>query len=83
MKDQLIDIIAQVSGRDSSRIADQSRLSDDLGLDSLKIIEVLTRVEDCFDLRFAPDEDDIGAIFRTVDSLCASIAQKKGVFHDH
>ena len=79
MKDQLMNIIAQVSGRDISRISDQSRFSDDLGLDSINIIEILTEVEDCFDLRFAPDEDDIGAIFYTVSSLWAHIADKKGI----
>lgn len=60
--------IASALGRDPESISDSAKLFDDLALDSLGIIDLLTRLEDRFGLVVEPEElyEDV---FATVGSL--------------
>jgi acyl carrier protein len=64
IKAKLKAIIAEASGLSVDTIADSARLVEDLGLDSLAILETMVEVDYGFDVKI-PD-DTIGKI-RTVD----------------
>ncbi len=50
------DIVAGVAQVDRAAVTPDARLRDDLGLDSLAMIDVAVAAEDAFDVR-VPDED--------------------------
>ncbi|GAI72762.1 unnamed protein product [marine sediment metagenome] len=54
--DRMKKIIAKQSGIDESKITENSSFLDDLGLDSLDIIELIMVFEEEFDLEI-PDKD--------------------------
>ena len=51
--------LAEYLKRDSTTILTTQHLRDDLGLDSMAVIELLYRIEDTFDLQI-PDQDLVG-----------------------
>jgi len=57
-------------------ITDDMSLRDELGLDSLNIAMLYPDIEDAFDLRFSPLDDDLGEIFKTVGSLWRYVESK-------
>ncbi len=64
--------LSAVLNREISDLRDQSRLFEDLALDSTSVIELLMSLEDTMDLEIDPDE--LGPdVFRTVGSLSAYI----------
>ncbi|AGK97337.1 acyl carrier protein [Clostridium pasteurianum] len=56
MFEKVKDIIAEQLGLDASEITLQSSFVDDLGADSLDIVELIMALEEEFDIEF-PDED--------------------------
>ncbi|WP_026882324.1 acyl carrier protein [Clostridium akagii] len=56
MFDKIKGIIAEQLGLDASEIAMESSFVDDLGADSLDIVELIMALEEEFDIEF-PDED--------------------------
>ncbi len=50
-------VVAELSGADSSGIKDTDRLIDDLGLDSLQQMELLSRLSE--DYEIDPDLDEL------------------------
>jgi acyl carrier protein len=50
-------------------IADDTRLVEDLGLDSMEIVELQVSIEDRFDFRFRIEETDFLEVFSSVGSL--------------
>ena len=74
MKEEIKKIIAKQLRIDVSKISDDSNLLDDLGVDSLEMIEVVMALEERFGLS-VPDEDLIK--LKTVNDAAAYIESKK------
>lgn len=51
--------LAEYLKRDAASITDAHHLRDDLGLDSMAVIELLYRIEEVFDIQI-PDQDLVG-----------------------
>ena len=49
-------LIAEKLGIEEHRIHEQARLFDDLGCDSLDMVELANRIEDTFDVQLADQE---------------------------
>lgn len=54
--DKIITALAEYLKRDRATISPDHHLRDDLGLDSMAVIELLYKIEEAFDLQI-PDED--------------------------
>ncbi len=73
--------IAKVSGINSAEIADSASFVDDLGLDSLSILEIAVNVEHDFKIKKASDEElsQIRTVEDTVrfvgSRLCVEVGQ--------
>jgi acyl carrier protein len=59
VSDKIIQALAEYLKRDASSIQSNHHLRDDLGLDSMAVIEMLYRIEEVFNLQI-PDEDLVG-----------------------
>ncbi len=64
--DKVVEVIADIGGRDPEGITMESNLMDDLDLDSLDAVEIVMALEDEYSLSM-PD-DDI-AQFKTVGDI--------------
>lgn len=62
--------------RDAATIQTGHHLRDDLGLDSMAVIELLYRIEEAFDLQI-PDQDLVG--LTTVGHVVAYVEKRMGV----
>lgn len=58
--ERLISAIAEVLDLDKSTITADSRFVDDLGADSLDILEIIMGIEDEFGIQVPTDEAEIG-----------------------
>lgn len=56
MLEKIVNIIAQQLGCDPDKITEDSSVAEELGADSLDIVEILMSVEDCFGIT-VPDDD--------------------------
>ncbi len=63
----------------NSNISLDSKLRDDLNLDSVSLINFQILIEDEFDIRFNPIEDNITEIFDDITSLINYLERKKDV----
>lgn len=61
--------------RDPATIASTQHLRDDLGLDSMAVIELLYRIEEAFDLQI-PDQDLVG--LTTVGHVVTYVEKRLG-----
>ena len=59
VSDKIIQALADYLKRDAASIQTTHHLRDDLGLDSMAVIEMLYRIEEVFNLQI-PDQDLIG-----------------------
>jgi acyl carrier protein len=76
-KDQIRTLIAQIGEIELDEIGDETHLSKDLGFDSLRALELMTVLEEKFNLRI-PDEQLIR--FTSVNSLSDLVAElREGV----
>ena len=57
--DKIIQALADYLKRDAASIQSTHHLRDDLGLDSMAVIEMLYRIEEVFNLQI-PDQDLVG-----------------------
>ena len=57
--DKIIKALAEYLRRDAATIKENYHLRDDLGLDSMAVIELLYKIEETFNLQI-PDEDLVG-----------------------
>ncbi|MDR0990934.1 MAG: acyl carrier protein [Propionibacteriaceae bacterium] len=67
---QLGTIVNEVAGIEAAEIGADKTFGDDLGIDSLSMVEILYGIEDSFDLKI-PEEE--GNNFRTVGDAAAYI----------
>ena len=75
MLNKIIEIIADQLQLDREQISENTDIVDDLGADSLDIVEILMGLEDRFLIEI-PDEDVEG--MRTPGDIAAYIEKKKG-----
>ena len=71
--DKIIQALADYLKRDASTIQEAHHLRDDLGLDSMAVIELLYKIEETFDLQI-PDQDLPG--MTTVGSVAAYVGKR-------
>jgi len=69
--DQVRQIVAEIPGcfLVYNQIRPEHRLRDDLGLDSLAMVDLMVAVEDALGVYFDPIQTDLDAAFETVSSL--------------
>jgi acyl carrier protein len=67
--------LAEYLKRDSATILTTQHLRDDLGLDSMAVIELLYRIEETFDLQI-PDQDLVG--LTNVDDVINYVEKRLG-----
>jgi acyl carrier protein len=72
---QILDILKPMIPEDGPEITPQLDLIDDLGLDSLKVMEILETLEDTFDISIPIN---ILPGIRTVEDLVADIQKLTG-----
>jgi acyl carrier protein len=75
-KDEIRSLIAQIGEVDVSRVADDTHLSNDLGLDSLRALELMVALEDKFKIRVP--EEELGR-FTNVSSLAELVTELQTV----
>ena len=68
--DKIIQALAEYLKRDACTIKAAHHLRDDLGLDSMAVIELLYKIEETFDLQI-PDQDLVG--LATVGSVATYV----------
>lgn len=56
LRDRLRDIVANQLGVDQDEVVPEARILDDLGADSLDVVELVMALEESFDI-IVPDED--------------------------
>jgi acyl carrier protein len=83
VSDKIIQALADYLKRDAASIHPNHHLRDDLGLDSMAVIEMLYRIEEVFNLQI-PDEDLVGLstvehVITYVQGRVAPAAHKKSV----
>jgi acyl carrier protein len=71
LADVVRDIVAELSQTPAADIQGTDRLREDLGLDSLQSMELLSRVSETFDID--PDMEQVMAV-ETVDGVVAALA---------
>lgn len=75
----LLEILSQLAGVESSRIQDSDRLREDLGLDSLQSMELLSRVSDRYELDLeVEDVMDVQTVGDVVRELHKFMTQGSG-----
>ena len=56
LQDRLIEILHRISGADPSTIKPESRLMEDIGIDSLGFYEILIEADTCFGIRIQEEQ---------------------------
>ncbi|MBQ7821059.1 MAG: acyl carrier protein [Clostridia bacterium] len=70
----IIDIISEILNTDSALISKDTLILEDLGANSLDIIEIITEIEDCLKITIP---DDVIPGFKTVGDLSAYVESQK------
>lgn len=55
------------------QILPERKLMEDLGIDSVAMVDLMVAVEDCFDIYFDPVQTNMAEVFETIGSLAAYI----------
>lgn len=71
--EQIKKLISEHIGKDVSEINDDSNIIEDLGADSLDIVQMLITMESEFNITF--DEDEVGEL-RTVKDIAKFVEKK-------
>lgn len=74
MKEKIISLIAEKLNKKPAEITDKSRLVEDLGADSLDVVELIMSFEDEFNITL-PDEDV--AKLSTIEDIVSYIENLK------
>ena len=73
IKSKIKDAIHQVTGVDTASISDSATYADDLGLDSLAILEIAVAVENQF--KFHATDEELSSI-RTVEDTVTLVKRR-------
>ncbi len=71
--EKIVIALADYLRRDPTSIEPDHHLRDDLGLDSMAVIELLYKIEEAFDIQI-PDQDLVG--LSTVGAVCQYVEQR-------
>lgn len=71
-KDEIRQIVAQIGEVEIDKVSDETHFSNDLGIDSLRALELMVALEDKFKIRVP--EEQLGR-FTTVSSLTELVAE--------
>jgi len=74
MQEQIIEIISAQLKKDAEQITPETNIMDDLGADSLDVVELLMTIEETFGVS-VPDEDVPG--LKTIGDITAYIESHK------
>lgn len=74
MLDQVIEIIADELNVDVANIKEETRLKEDLNVDSLDVVELVMRLEETFDVSVS---DEAAAKLSTVKDIVTYIESQK------
>jgi acyl carrier protein len=74
-KEEIRGLVAQVGEVELDKISDETHLSNDLGLDSLRALELMVALEDKFKIRVP--EEQLGR-FTNVSSLTELVIELQG-----
>jgi len=74
-KDEIRTLVAQIGEVEISKISDDTHLSNELGLDSLRALELMVALEDKFKIRVP--EEELGR-FTNVSSLAELVIELQG-----
>lgn len=75
IRTDFLNIIAKLSGKPAAQLRDTDRFRDDLGFDSLKSMEAISRITDLYE--FDPDLDDLMNL-QTVGDVVEYLVRKLG-----
>lgn len=67
-------LVAEQLGVDLAEVTAQARILDDLGADSLDVVELMMSLEDAFDIE-VPDEEVEG--MRTIADIAQYVVQRR------
>ncbi|OXM43856.1 acyl carrier protein [Amycolatopsis alba] len=70
----IAEIVEQVTGLDRANVTPEKSFADDLGIDSLSMVEITVQVEDRFAVRIPDDEV---AELRTVGDAMSYVASQR------
>lgn len=73
---KVVDILVNYSGINKSQISTNSKLKDELSIDSIGIIQIILELEEYFNITI-PDDDLSEELFSTVGSIIKYVYQKK------
>ncbi len=73
IKEKVTTFLVEELEIEESKIQDQARLKEDLGIDSLEVVDVVVMVEEAFGLKMKPE--DFKQIL-TLDQFCQYIQEK-------
>jgi acyl carrier protein len=70
IRTDLLDILSKLADLDTSQVKDADRLREDLGLDSLQSMELLSRISDLYELEIeVEDVMDVQTVADVVQQL--------------
>lgn len=73
MRERIINVLSEQLGVDKSEISDESNLVNDLGADSLDVVEIIMALEKEFDLTIPDSEVDgiktVGDLVKKAEKL--------------
>lgn len=69
---EVLEVIAEMMGRAADELKPSDTLRDDLGCDSLDLVEISMRLEEQFDIE-VPDE--FGEEFNTIDQVADGVTR--------
>ena len=74
MKEKILAIVADKMRIDVDKISDDANLVDDLGANSIDVVEVIMALEEEFDVQF---DEDLAADMKTINDLVNYIENNK------
>lgn len=73
LKKELLDIICEVTGIDRSRVEGHENLVDDLGVESIMIVDILSNVEEKYKITIPEDRyedlDCLNSMAEVIDEI--------------
>lgn len=76
IKQKIVKIINEIMDNSYEELREEDKLVGDLQMDSINLVNVQVMLEDEFDIRFNPIEDNLTDVFETVHNLVNYIEKK-------
>lgn len=76
MKQVVLGIVNDITGASFPQIKEEDNLIENLKLDSINLVNLQVLLEDEFEIRFNPIEDNMTEVFETVHNLVDCIEKK-------